>query len=91
MHTKGKWVHQKAVSGCSEQIYAPDAGDGNGALITTINSGLSPEENAANAERICLCHNYFDDLMDACDNTLHNQLCEDSLRELLREIRATNN
>ena len=51
-YTKGPWKHADAPEGCSEQIYAPQAGNGNGGLITVISSGVSKEEDIANAHLI---------------------------------------
>ena len=83
-HTKGKWKIDKDAMGnpahivCGETIVIEHFLGGNCDL----------HEDRANAKRICLTNNYFDDLLDACKNVLNDKIDLGSLKGLVEEIES---
>ena len=94
-YTKGPWKHADAPEGCSEQIYAPQAGNGNGGLITVISSGVSKEEDIANAHLISAAPDMYEELR-ASNAMLLAVICacrevDDSIKEEVHKRIKCNN
>lgn len=85
---KKNWRIEAITKGCSIMIYDPDAGNGNGGLVTLISdSGFSRKEDIEHANLIVKAVNEHDDLKlkaDKYDNlvALIQERTEDVEKEL---------
>jgi len=81
MYTKGKWKYFRSIDPNSHRWIIRR----NNSLVAWCIGGKGAHAEA-NARRICLANNHFDELLDVCRDVVAGNVDAKSVQKLLAEI-----